>query len=777
MRAYIAILKDSFREAMASRVLWIALIGIGVVLLLIAPFGLRTEKATELRRSEVTRPENILKALIAGANEKATPAGHIWTLLTAEQKRQIERLLNPDPNQGNEGRGGNNLQRELVNSLNKLLGNPDVYDKASWAEITVPAEATDLIAQGKLGPNSLKRRNLLLLAAAFPRFIVVTESNAISLTYAGATLVDSIPLTPSQFEVVFETAVVRVLNVFLGFFGIFASLLVTAGLIPRTFEPGEIALLLSKPVNRGWLYVTKFLGGCTFTLMYSCALVTGIWFLLGVRMHFWRIELLWCIPVYVFLFMIYFSVSALAGAIWRNSTVALSIVVVFWLGITVTEIAKQGLEDNLVRSRGIKEITMAGDELLMIDGDKKTHVWNTKTSAWDEVFREPPGAMQGFIGRLMAGNRRFSLVFDPATQQILALQATQGRFGGMVAPELIAGSADDDWERISLGRAPEIVDSVLIDNAGRILLPADGAIYEYIGQTDQQKKQSGFLGNISGGLLGGGKAFHPLKVNDYPKLGETNSSALNHTTNQILIFSEGVLYRLDPTEDGGYSLAKSVNLETEKQAILAAAGKHCILGLGDGQIIIVNCETLDVVERTSADSSAVPRVSMAAADGSWLAALRHDENVVLYDGATGRKIDWGPAENGACTAIASSADGGLLVSDGRLAVRMYDVKSQSQTAEWSQQTSWVYRFFDLAVYPLWSALPKPSQLDDFVPYVMSGEDSVLVNEARSRPGIVDRESLQQERETFEYKKVFRDNAVFVLIMLALGCIYVSRSDF
>ena len=50
MKACLAILKDSFREAMASRVLLIAMIVIVVVLLLLSPFGLRYEKATELRR-------------------------------------------------------------------------------------------------------------------------------------------------------------------------------------------------------------------------------------------------------------------------------------------------------------------------------------------------------------------------------------------------------------------------------------------------------------------------------------------------------------------------------------------------------------------------------------------------------------------------------------------------------------------------------------------------------------------------------------------------------
>ena len=778
MRAYIAILKDSFREAMASRVLWVALIGIGVVLLLLAPFGLHTQKATQLRRSEVSKPAELLQSLVDGANEEKTPAAHIWSLLTEKQKTEVQQMLSPDADQQNQDRReANNRQRKVVNSINELLKNESFFDAESWTNVELSEEAKNLIAGGSLGEDSNRRLNLLALSAAFPRSIEITESNAISLGYAGGTVVDSIPLTPSQFDMIFQTAVVQVLNVFLGFFGIFASLLVTAGLIPRTFEPGEIALLLSKPVNRGWLYITKFLGGCTFTLMYSSVLVTGVWLLLGTRMNFWRIELLWCIPIYVFLFMIYFSVSALAGAIWRNSTVALSIVVVFWIGIKVTEVAKDQLEDNLIKAQGIKEITMAGDDVIVIDGDLRTRIWNAKTATWDEVFQSPPNGMPGFMTRILGSNVRVTNVYDPNSRQILSLQSGQSRFPGMAVPELVGGTAEDDWDRITLGRTPEFVNTILIDANGRILLPAEGGLYEFVGQTDRQQKRGDLLSSISGGLLGGGKAFRKVPVKGYPDLSGPIASTLNLTTNQVLIYSQGTLHLLNPTKDGDYEFATSIDLESDKQAVLAASGRHCVLALGDGRICVIDCEQMKILNTATKDSATLPRVCAAAADGSWLAVLRHDESVILFDGENGQTIAWSLPENGVCAAIATDPEGNLLVSNGRLAVRKYNVSTGEMLEEWSQQTSWVYRLYDLAIYPIWSVVPKPSQLDGFVPYVMSGEDSVIVNETRTRPGMIDRDSLQQEREAFNYSKVFLDNAVFVLVMLLLGCVYVSRSDF
>ena len=41
MRAYLAVIKDSFREALASRVLWILLVLITLLLLSLAPLGVK----------------------------------------------------------------------------------------------------------------------------------------------------------------------------------------------------------------------------------------------------------------------------------------------------------------------------------------------------------------------------------------------------------------------------------------------------------------------------------------------------------------------------------------------------------------------------------------------------------------------------------------------------------------------------------------------------------------------------------------------------------------
>ena len=56
MRAYLAVLKDSFREALASRVLWILLALTTLVLAAVAPIGLSERPATLLRQNVTLDP-------------------------------------------------------------------------------------------------------------------------------------------------------------------------------------------------------------------------------------------------------------------------------------------------------------------------------------------------------------------------------------------------------------------------------------------------------------------------------------------------------------------------------------------------------------------------------------------------------------------------------------------------------------------------------------------------------------------------------------------------
>lgn len=293
-----------------------ALGAILLVLLALAPMSLNSVISTQLRPYELTDTQAFLQQLRDASAGDNGPAKHIWSLLTEDQKALVRQWLRDDPSQARQVR---RIQSGVVNAVNSLIGleefyQPVAWDSPEWQKAEIAPELRS-VSPGESDPTTRASANLKRLAAAFPNSISIQDNTALVLSYGSLRVFGPLRLPPDQVEKLINEIIIAVLGIFLGFFGVFASLLVTASVIPRTFEPGEISLLLSKPVPRSVIYLTRFLGGCLFTLVCAGTLVTGTFLLLWLRFDIWRPVLIGCIPLYVFLFAIYYSVSALAGAI------------------------------------------------------------------------------------------------------------------------------------------------------------------------------------------------------------------------------------------------------------------------------------------------------------------------------------------------------------------------------------------------------------------------------------------------------------------------------
>src|SRR5262245_49990632 len=93
MRPYLAIIKDSFREAIASRVLWILMSRIALQLLLLAPAGIRLNLTTDFAWGDIGGgPELAAKLRRAGMAAEPSPGKRIWTLLGEETQRKLVQL-------------------------------------------------------------------------------------------------------------------------------------------------------------------------------------------------------------------------------------------------------------------------------------------------------------------------------------------------------------------------------------------------------------------------------------------------------------------------------------------------------------------------------------------------------------------------------------------------------------------------------------------------------------------------------------------------------------
>src|SRR5262245_12626985 len=93
MRPYIAVIKDCFREALASRVLWILLILTTVMLLAVAPFSIKDHRPSRLHASTIFDWPGLINRLKTQAAESGdSPGKRIWNLLEADLQQKLEAL-------------------------------------------------------------------------------------------------------------------------------------------------------------------------------------------------------------------------------------------------------------------------------------------------------------------------------------------------------------------------------------------------------------------------------------------------------------------------------------------------------------------------------------------------------------------------------------------------------------------------------------------------------------------------------------------------------------
>ena len=180
MRAYLAVLKDSFREALASRVLWILLALTTLVLGAAAPIGLSEKPATQLSQNSILNlPALVSKIETQGRSGEPSPGKQIWSRWDDDLKT---RLSNREGAEAGRLFGG--LASDVRDALNKLLPDRTFYDPSAWRGIELNDETKALAERGvdSLTDDEVKRRNRLLLEVAYPVEIASGKTD-LSISY------------------------------------------------------------------------------------------------------------------------------------------------------------------------------------------------------------------------------------------------------------------------------------------------------------------------------------------------------------------------------------------------------------------------------------------------------------------------------------------------------------------------------------------------------------------------------------------------------------------
>jgi ABC-type transport system involved in multi-copper enzyme maturation permease subunit len=755
MRAYLAVIKDSFREALASRVLWILLVLSTLVLAALAPFGVVERTGIAFASNDITDAKGLIEKIKRqGADPRPSPGKQLWALLGDRYKSAL------DSSGDTQTRGwAGMVYVQLPGELNEVLASRKLYDEAAWSGIRLTEEARDLLGHDvdRLDEEDVSRLNRLLLEAAYPNEIAASHEKSAAVSY----LIWRLGNVPMTKKTLVDTAVNTFVNLFVGVVGVFAGVLVTASIIPQTYAPGAIDLLLSKPISRSLLFLTKYVGGCMFILINAAYVIGGLWLITGLRLGQWSNRLLLCIPVFLFLFAIYYAVSGLAGVIWRNAIVSVVIAVLFWAACFSVGVTKNVVESLFLNGHRLVKLVPAGEELISVNERAELFHWSAAKSDWEQILSSrvttplPPGMTLPLVGP----------IYDARHARLLALPVAMPQFGFMPADNaLLVGEKKEEWKREEGTSAPTGTAALLIDSKGALLAATPHGLLKLNGEPTASEKSVKLFG-FTMPAPGGGRF---VSCSSDLRLGTPLTAAIDRASDEAVMFDTQTLRVLSPDAKGRYVERASREIEGNRSGLVAIGGGRVLLASANGDVRLFDSARLEPQGDFRPQAGNAPRFAEASSDGRFFAVLFHNRRLWLYDATGGRPLRLRVSGQGDISAAAFAASDGLLVADRFTRVTEYQLPAGKIAARRRASLAMLEKVYLFAIKPIYTVFPKPGEMDNVVNYLLTGSESVSV-------GVTN--DLQVSRPRLDIWGPIWSNLAFIGVVVGLGCLYTHRKDF
>ncbi len=809
IKPYLAVIADSFHSALSSRILWIAMVAIWIFLAALAPIGYHEDYTTTFRWFDLdngTQMKAMLARGLVDPKESETALGRLARTFPEDIKRKLRQVARGEDVRIDKG--------ALADSLNDSLDNEDWYDAQAWRTTVRLRELRELdeIPDDEISEPERRRRARLRIEAALPGVFTAMSARSITLSYAGFDFPAFFLIGKEQFVSLINQFVVPIMmDWLLGFALIFLGILVTASIIPDMLQPGSLHLLLSKPISRTMLLLSKFVGGCAFVFLCVCQLVVGLWLISGFRLDIWNARMLWCIPVAVFLFAVFFSVSLLAGLRWRSPILSIGVTCMFGAFVLVIGFIG-GYFDALVRSPDrISQLSFDGQDIVIATRGGELKRFDSETNQWADVIE--------------GDFRRRDLIVPPvriAPGKIATARIRGGRFNlyGSGSLDLLVLDRSMDWKPNPGLRLPNGTRRLLVVGNRLIAFNNTGLMATTIQQVldesgiddnepeqspDDRTSQSGSESenestaedgspNIEVSNIGvtawitdlirmqGGatEAFHAILP---PGVTLTDPVRLDvlPDSRSLVVYARGRLMRLelpgggDDAEEATATLVADLMLDDNDAArtTMAAAGQSVLLARAEEPVRWYQADTLTLLaEFPSPEDQTVvaaeglgttDQFALLATDGSVRIATRSGDRVELetlpQSEVTAIKYD----EQSGRLAIAHHID-----SIDFVAVGSDDTTPTTiERAVRPSLTSWrsVDRY---VITPLRTLTPQTGELSQTVAALVSGKTSFAIGDVAND---------EQEIVQLKIVRPIVSCSLFLAVMLTLSCVYFARRDF
>ncbi len=371
MRQFLAILYDSYREAVDGRIVSLMLIVAGAVIVLIGSLSFTPAEPSEgfgqvIKRFDMFYPDSgrgrqglHSHVSILMKDLQTTPDGYQMRLQViaepvrvGEQKEWVDSFhltvwqwKQPETSQNEAiGRG-----QPLEGSPKMPLEGPKVVDSPDEEPLVIRIwdwpVAADLHALRQVTPEDMEAflRNQFWVHGGMEaevrhvRTVLKKEKNTadheFEVRIPRSRAVRGWPhtihiffgalelFTNANLGIAIYIIEDQIINGLGGAVVLLVGVIVTAFFIPNMLRKGSIDLLISKPISRWRLLCYKYVGGLTFVFLLTTVSVGGVWLVLALRSGHWDPRFLAVIPLLTFSFAILYAVSTLV-AVWSRSAVA-----------------------------------------------------------------------------------------------------------------------------------------------------------------------------------------------------------------------------------------------------------------------------------------------------------------------------------------------------------------------------------------------------------------------------------------------------------------------
>lgn len=119
------------------------------------------------------------------------------------------------------------------------------------------------------------------------------------------------------------------------------ALVSTAGIFPSLLTGGQIETMLSKPISRWRLFLTKFATGLVFVALQVTAFCVASVVVIGLRGGSWMPEIFIAIPIVLAFYSFLFSIMTLFGVLTRSTIASLLLTILVWFVLFLVNTSDQ----------------------------------------------------------------------------------------------------------------------------------------------------------------------------------------------------------------------------------------------------------------------------------------------------------------------------------------------------------------------------------------------------------------------------------------------------